>query len=205
MTTRKAKHDTVYSCRAARHPCVRLTREPATLREVVADYRRFHAPVAKAEIAFYAGLPYAEAIARATRAERPDGKRHDHQRRISQNAIREVGKALATANFKGVRSFSVLYQQLSALTRRVKGIGPLFVYDTAVRIGANRKLHPTTVYVHAGVKKGVRAVIRGNLRSSVSPTEFPPPLSRCTAAELEDLLCIFGPTLLKMRGRLRRG
>jgi hypothetical protein len=201
MTSRTGN---VYTCRAAQHGCVRSNHKLTTLREVVADYRRFHAPVAQAETSFYRRLPHTEAVARAARAERPDGKRHDHQRRIPRQAIHAVAKALDGVDFRGLRKFSKLYQDLAARMRRIKGIGPLFVYDATTRIGANLRLEPASVYVHAGVKKGVRALIRGHLPSNVAPSEFPAPLSDCTAAELEDLLCIFGPTLLKMRGRLPR-
>jgi hypothetical protein len=158
----------------------------------VSDYLRYHAPVLHAQLSFYAGLKHAEAVARASRAERPDGRRHDHQRRINRRAMRKLAELLRGETFRRERDFRAIYQRISALTRRVKGIGPLLVYDTALRIGANRGKLPRMVYIHAGVTKGARAVALQHVPLAVSPAAFPAPLSKLTAHELEDLLCIFG-------------
>lgn len=198
MTTRRRSKSAPVCCAEA-HSCVRTKRGAITIGDVVDDYVRYHAPVVRAQLTFYAGIAHSEAVARASRAERPDGKRHDHQRRINRRAMRRLAELLGNETFRRERHFGDIYQRISALTRHVKGIGPLLVYDTALRIGANRRKLPTLVYVHAGVAKGARAVARQHVPLALSPTAFPSPLSGLPACELEDLLCIFGRVLQRKR------
>ena len=106
------------------------------------------------------------------------------------------------ASWRGGRRNCVGIRQLSGARRtfdglhdvlddgRVAGIGELTVYDTATRIGAFRKLYPTRVYVHAGVRDGIRAFHLAN-RYWVRMSELPRPFRRLTPGETEDCLCIY--------------
>lgn len=185
-------------CRPVEHDCVGR-KGYQTLQAIVDDYDRFHAPVARAEMEFYKGLPLTEAIERAARAERPDGKRHDHQRRIRKEALRKVQVVLRQATLPDGREFRLLYESLAAITRKTKGIGPLFVYDAALRIGASRRAHPKFVYIHAGVRKAARAVLVRGVSAVVPRDRFPPPLSRRSASEIQDILCTFAKALGQMK------
>src|SRR5262245_34348987 len=84
-----------------------------TLRAIVRAYCERHRPRARAELAFYASLPsLREAVRRASRAERPDGKRHGHQTRIRRPAIREAGRQLLQLNLRTSRDFHELYTRI---------------------------------------------------------------------------------------------
>ena len=47
---------------------------------------------------------------------------------------------------------------IRAAVEPIPGIGELYVYDTSFRIGAKLNLFPTKVYLHAGTRRGVRAL-----------------------------------------------
>jgi hypothetical protein len=70
--------------------------------------------------------------------ERCDGKRYRHQRRIKRNAITQPGKQLIALRDRLPQCSS--FRELRSLMRDnlilIHGIGALYVYDTAVRIGA---------------------------------------------------------------------
>jgi hypothetical protein len=72
----------------------------------------------------------------------------------------------------------------------VRGIGELTVYDIATRIGTARDLEPQLVFVHAGVRRGARALgFRARDRLAIS--ELPRAFARLSPGEAEDCLCIF--------------
>lgn len=82
------------------------------------------------------------------------------------NITRKVQAVLRQDQLPDTQAFDVLYQHIAALTRNIKGIGPLFVYDAALRVGANRRAYPKRVYIHAGVRKGA-AVLLGSIPAAV--------------------------------------
>lgn len=55
-------------------------------------------------------------------------------------------------------SSEALHALVARQLREVAGIGELYVYDTAFRIGAYLRLPPTRVYLHAGTRDGARAL-----------------------------------------------
>lgn len=79
---------------------------------------------------------------------------------------------------------------IDASLEDVPGIGELYVYDTSLRIGAKLNLLPERVYLHAGIRRGARALgLKADkaLKVSVLPTEF----HSLRPHEIEDVLCIF--------------
>ncbi len=59
---------------------------------------------------------------------------------------------------------------------RIKGVGELTVYDTAVRIAAARGIDVDAVYLHAGTRRGVKKVLGGDKikgREGLPVDEFP--------------------------------
>ncbi|MFO0639919.1 MAG: hypothetical protein U0183_11955 [Polyangiaceae bacterium] len=77
---------------------------------------------------------------------------------------------------------------------RSKRFGPLAVYDTALRIGANVGQLPELVYLHAGTRKGCetlfgREATRGKM--SLSKDDFPKEVQALEPHEIEDFMCIF--------------
>jgi hypothetical protein len=62
-------------------------------------------------------------------------------------------RQLKRAETKTFDDFFTLLEQLLA---PIKGLGELYVYDTALRIGAKIGLLPRRVYLHAGTRVGAR-------------------------------------------------
>jgi ABC-type arginine/histidine transport system permease subunit len=65
------------------------------------------------------------------------------------------------------------------------------VYDTALRLGANLRLLPREVYLHAGTRRGARALGLDYRSESVSMRLLPAALRRLRPYEVEDVLCIY--------------
>ena len=107
----------------------------------------------------YRSAKFSDTLKAASHCEWPPnsekaGKRHPHQYRISDKAMKQwaakLGKAQAKIlSFRG-RAFEELFAFFDEQARSVSGIGPLMVYDTALRIGANiGSLPKDCIYLHA--------------------------------------------------------
>jgi hypothetical protein len=95
-------------------------------------------------------------------------------------------------------NFDALHDLMEAV--RPHGIGPVTTYDVAVRIGAYAAIEPQSLYLHAGVRAGWRALmptapfgVRKNWAGvDRLPVDFwPAPLKRMKADDLEDFLCTY--------------
>ena len=89
------------------------------------------------------------------------------------------------------QSFGQLYATIDILA--TPGIGPMTVYDVAVRFGAWLGLKPEAIYIHAGTKAGLRAL--GWTTKSYErtfPMELLPAVLRNKDPdEVEDFLCTY--------------
>jgi hypothetical protein len=77
------------------------------------------------------------------------------------------------------------------------------VYDTAVRIGAYLGLEPDRVYLHAGTRRGARALGLGAGREWLEIRELPVQFRRLNGRRLEDILCIYKRELDSIMRRLQ--
>jgi hypothetical protein len=79
---------------------------------------------------------------------------------------------------------------------KIRGLGDLWSYDTALRIAFNRgsAFYPQAVFVQGGVLKGVRKIFtKKPLKGRTLPLEmFPKELQQLQPFELENFLCIWG-------------
>ena len=146
-----------------------------------------------------------DAIERAAHARRPDGKRYDHQRLITREAIDAAASQLMSDRFyehvRERKDFDALHHYIENEIGGIKGIGPLMIYDTAIRIGAKLERSPTRVYLHAGPRLGAKALGIDYRRPYIELSEFPRELQSLKACEIEDCLCIFKEEL-RRRWRL---
>ena len=120
------------------------------------------------------------------------GKRHSHQQRFQRITLERGRDALLQVKpgIKGAKSFDELHSPIEARVLPIKGIGELYIYDTAVRIGVKLNLLPDKVYLHRGTRQGARQLGlsgAGPLKLRELPSEF----GRMEAHEIEDILCIF--------------
>ena len=88
------------------------------------------------------------------------------------------------------RNFDNLFNLIERTLKPVRGIGELYLYDTALRIGAKLNLSPTKVYLRAGTRDGARALgadATATLDMGALRLEF-----HCLEPyEIEHILCIF--------------
>jgi len=171
--------------------------------EIVAHYVAENRPKAENERRWFRiQRKIHDAVRLAGLASGPNGKRFRHQYRIPRRVLEKASRALLR-NLRRLGhspSFEYLLEQVQDIIARIPGIGPLTVYDTALRIGARLGLSPKQVYLHAGTLHGAAALgLEGN-RTLVSLSDLPPPLDQLTAEEAEDVLCIYAADLARLQG-----
>ncbi len=64
-----------------------------------------------------------------------EGKRHPHQRRIPQAALDRGAMRLARLDLQRAASFRELHELVAGVARRTIGLGEVWAYDVATRIG----------------------------------------------------------------------
>lgn len=121
-------------------------------------------------------------------------KRYSHQCRISLAPIRKAHEFLLSSNkdLGALASFNEIHTFLESSFSKIRGLGVLYTYDTALRLGFFFGVEPTSVYLHAGTKNGARAFGVSGSRI-VSVESFPAALRVLPAHEIENFLCIFRP------------
>lgn len=150
------------------------------------------------------------AVARAVESRDALGKHHNHQSKVDIGARRMFGRRIVSRRSRiyaimrddGADKFDALHDLFDTI--KPYGIGPVTVYDVAVRIGAYLKVEPQSVYMHAGVRQGCRALaealgrrhgashLDGEWRTDrVALPRFPAPLDRMNADDVEDILCTY--------------
>ena len=168
--------------------------EFAGLAQAIDDYLACHQERLRNEVAHYertSGLR--ETIERAARAERPDGKRHDHQRRLPRTTLRDAERRLLAIEpeLGRARTFHDLFLLVADALRPVDRAGELFVYDTSLRIGAKLGLRPDRGYLHCGTRKGVKR-FHPAPGAFLDLSEVPSTLRRrLSPSEIEDFVCIY--------------
>jgi hypothetical protein len=153
----------------------------------------FQADAAR-ELQFFAiQRSFDDAISKAGLAQRPDGKRFSHQRRIPKSALEESRRRLlrARSRLANANTFEALLKIVEDTIGPIHKIGTLTIYDTALRIAAWRRLEPKAVYLHAGTRTGAQALGLPYREGTIALKELPPPLRRLSAREIEDVLCIY--------------
>jgi len=140
-----------------------------------------------------------EAIRVAAPAINSKGKRYSHQRRLSKPVL-ETALTLLLENKTKIgqcKSFDELHTLLDRLLTPIKGIGELYVYDTALRIGSRLGVLPQKIYLHAGTCEGARALGFDGKIKALTVAQLPKELQQLEPHEIEDVLCIFKDKLVK--------
>lgn len=186
-------------------------RRPLTdLEAIVEDFRWRYVDTKKTDqvVAYCAEADsFQLAVQRAVEARAADGKHHNHQSKVDITARRLFGRRIVRQAQRGalpVDDFDDMHDYLDNI--KPYGIGPVTVYDVAVRIGAYLGIEPYSVYMHAGVRQGFRAMsealerigypkanwyIRNINRDKIPVNNFPKPLDSMRADDVEDILCTY--------------
>jgi hypothetical protein len=165
-----------------------------SLSVLVRQYRIHNRPRSIEELKFFKRMPsLALAIHHAALAIDDRGKRFGHQCRISLAPLQQAKTLLeqATARLKACTSFHQLHKLLIELLGNVRGLGELYFYDTALRLGVTLGHAPEFVYLHRGTRAGARALGFNGAASYIELHQLPAPIRALAPHEAEDFLCIY--------------
>jgi hypothetical protein len=163
------------------------------LKNIVDSYIKKYQADELRELEFFCReASFIRALENAALAVDCSGKRQKHQRRLQLTTLQKGRNALLSVRkrIQHARDFGELHNIIREAVSPIKGLGELYVYDTALRIGAHLNLWPSEVYLHSGTRQGARAlgyIGAGPLQVSELPKEF----QRLPAYQIEDVLCIY--------------
>jgi hypothetical protein len=146
------------------------------------------------ELKFFEMMPSLDlSIHHAALATDHRGKRFSHQYRIPQASLKRAKVLIegAVRRVQNSKSFHELHSLLEQLLGGVRGLGELYCYDTALRLGAALSLAPEFVYLHRGTRAGARALGLNASAPFVKLQELPAPIRVLPPHEAEDFLCIY--------------
>jgi len=195
---------------------------PTTLAALVRDFRwRFPDERRDMTIPYTASSgDFVEAAQRAAYARNAQGKQHNHQSRIPQARLEKFARVIVSCKLRITQElnktakpykFDKLYDIL--FLERPEGIGPVCVYDTSVRLGAFLGVEPCSLYLHAGVRLGLRAlyevvwadmpklstrIVRSADRIPLG--QLPLAFSGMKANDVEDFLCTYREAFALLKG-----
>jgi hypothetical protein len=146
-----------------------------------------------------------DAISIAVSSKNAEGKHHNHQSKIKREVYGEWKRKLMTAFSKRVdeRDSVCPFQDFDELhdfiaDNIIPGVGPLFVYDVATRIGAYLRIEPESVYMHAGAREGAKALGLPFRSKRILKHQLPVELRRLPPDEVEDFLCTYREAFVRM-------
>ncbi len=168
-------------------------------KDFITRYKRDHLTKALSELeSFRAERSLADAIKRAAHAMDTHGVRYGHIRSTPQEAFNAACTKLAEAELtlSHCNDFAELLEKIEHLLHGVWGLGEVFYYDTALRIGARIRsgLTPDSVYLHGGTRDGAIAsdeFERKKNRRCIPRSELPEQLRALPCWQVEDILCLF--------------
>jgi hypothetical protein len=163
-------------------------------RAIIKLYKTQYYPSGAEEQAWFANQPsLAGALRCAATATREDGKRFSHQRRVPRTALQRACDELMRREQRiaACTTFDEIVGTVRSVASNIPGLGPLYVYDTALRIGGKLRIYPDKVYLHCGTRVGARRFGFPSKGEWLEMRDLPKPLRVLPAAEVEDILCIF--------------
>ncbi len=171
-----------------------------SLDAIIAHYLANSSENADRDLHFYRRQrTLADALENAALARLPSGKRAHHQRRLSSSTLNAAWIALQQCDFNTCNDFHDLFCLIGQTVRPIDGIGELYIYDTALRIGAFLRLVPDRVYLHAGVRVGARAFgFTGG--DYILCSDLPVAFTALQPHQIEDCLCIYKRELAALNG-----
>ena len=171
-----------------------MSKSKKSLSTLVGIYKKQFAPRIEKYLRFFENLnSLDDAIRVAALATGKDGKIHGHQRRVGRKILTKTSKKLLrhTDELGACETFDDLLNCVEDKTQRIERFGELAVYDTSLRVGAHLGLWPELVYLHAGTKKGCKALGVDASNGIIEMGDLPKPIRTLAPYQTEDFLCIF--------------
>src|SRR5688500_11883973 len=99
-------------------------------------------------------------------------KRFAHQRRITNEALRKACTALTAVlpRLRLCEDFDTILAIVESAIGPVYGVGEMYAYDVALRLGAKLDRLPTKVYLHRGTREGAKRLRLAHRSRSLEPT-----------------------------------
>jgi hypothetical protein len=163
-----------------------------SLSTLVAIYRRKHGPRIAAYLDYFTKLEaHDDAIRFACHGK--EGRIHGHQHLVGKEKVEQARKVLQrhADEIMACKSFDDLLTLVEDRTSSIDRFGILAVYDTSLRLGAHLHLWPEVVYLHAGTKKGCKALGVETKGGTVEMERLPKPVRELEPYQAEDFMCIF--------------
>lgn len=163
-----------------------------SISNLVAIYRRKHGPRIAAYLDYFTKLKSLEDAIRFA-CHGKDGKIHGHQHLVGKVKLEQARKTLQrhADEITACKSFDELLALVEYRTSSIDRFGVLAVYDTSLRLGAHLNLWPGVVYLHAGTKKGCKALGLATKGGTIEMEKLPKPVRALEPYQAEDFLCIF--------------
>ena len=161
--------------------------------KLVRHYTINHRPRSRDELEWFRNQSSLEdTIKLAALARDACGKRLRHQRRITKQNLEKARVILLSAvnDLKRCKTFDELLNLVESDLHGIRGLGELYAYDTALRIGAKLGLLPENVYLHAGTRKGAKVLRLDWKARALEVSAVPNELQELQPREIEDFLCI---------------
>jgi hypothetical protein len=180
-------------CLPNQTPCAPLP-IGSTPAQIISHFQRCSLPALNAQLNWFASQrTLLSAIRRAAIARGSTGNRLSHQWRLPRAMYPSALKNLTASApaLKRCATFSDLYAVIDQAVGSLSGVGPLYIYDTALRIDAFLQIQPTDVYLQAGALKGAERLLNRVRSRALPPTAFPTPYSALAPYQLENLLCCY--------------
>lgn len=134
---------------------------------------------------------FKHAVEIACHSRRPNGKMHHHQSKVKEVDRKAFAKAIIASGANKLKTFDELHDLLEQIGLETPGIGPVTIYDVAVRIAAYQGLNVLSLYFHAGVRIGW-AKLHGHRSPNVpriARKDLPKALLILDTNSIEDFLC----------------
>lgn len=163
-----------------------------TLSHFVRIYKRKHGPRLAAYLGYFQTLDSIEDAIRFA-CHGKEGKIHGHQHLFGKAKLEQARKELQkySEEIAVTESFDDLLTLVEDHTSSIYRFGVLAVYDTTLRLGAYLDVWPEVVYLHAGTKKGCKALGMVTKGGTVEMDQLPKPIRSLEPYQAEDFLCIF--------------
>jgi hypothetical protein len=168
----------------------------ATLLKLITNYIKVGRPRLKGRLFAFKKESFKVALKKAALAKEISENDHRfiHLHRLKVSALKKASQKLLKEKqpLLKCKQFDGVFKIVSDVVATVSGIGPMYAYDVALRIAANRRLKPKKVYLQRGVRTGAENLLGRKFKEQILECSvFPAVLRRLTPMEIEDFLCIY--------------
>jgi len=169
-----------------------------SLETEIADFRENEMRELHELMRFFKSISFHSAIEYAASGVTPHRKIHPHQRRIGIKLLRQSAVLLKEylPTIRKAKSFGDLFLITEAVRSKLKGLGDLWSYDTALRMAFNRgkTFYPQAVFLQIGNRKGIKKIFSKTpmKQQTLPPKIFPREMRILKPFEIENFLSVRG-------------